>query len=139
MAFGGFNRDPADSTLVEINTTPLVDVMLVLLIIFIVAAPLMHNSIPIKLPKVAAAVESQKTPIVTISLLDDGDVYWDRERTTPIALSERLSELARNNPDVEIRLRADANIRYQQLAKIMAVVRASGVRRISFVTDPAPK
>lgn len=136
MSFGGFN-DNRSQPMAEINTTPLVDVMLVLLVIFIITAPLFNQAIPIDLPKVSANNLVEK-PLVLRVALDDQDRLFLND--VPIALAdlERRFQAAVVEPQMpELHLRADRGTRYESIARIMAAAQYAGVVRIAFVTDPS--
>jgi biopolymer transport protein ExbD len=128
MAFGRFDQD-AHQPMSEINVTPLVDVMLVLLVIFIVTTPLFTHAVRINLPQAAAQPMPQKPETVTLAIDERGLVYWNRE---PIALAELRARLAQ--PDV--RLYADKAPRYQELAQVMAAAQNAGLQKMGFITDP---
>jgi biopolymer transport protein ExbD len=128
--------------MVEINTTPLVDVMLVLLIIFLVTAPLMTQSIPLDLPQTKAQTVDDKARMIRLSLDREGRLYWD---DTPFdgegearlqALESRLLATAASERELEVRLSADRDSRYQQIAEIMAVIKRAGIVRLGFVIVP---
>ena len=138
MAFGGFQGQSEQQPMAEINTTPLVDVMLVLLIIFIITAPLLTHAIRIDLPQARSQSSPEKPQTVTVSLDARGQVFWADEAIAADALAGRLAEAARRQPQPELHLRADRDTRYQVLAEVMAQARQAGIVRIGFVTDPAP-
>ena len=138
MAFGGFQGQSEQQPMAEINTTPLVDVMLVLLIIFIITAPLLTHAIRIDLPQARSQSSPEKPQTVTVSLDARGQVFWADESIAADALAGRLAEAARRQPQPELHLRADRDTRYQVLAEVMAQARQAGIVRIGFVTDPAP-
>ena len=138
MAFGGFDdRHGPMRPMAEINTTPLVDVMLVLLVIFIITAPLLTHAVRLDLPQAAASPSTADGAPVVVSIDAGGRVYWDE---SPIdgedALSARLAEAAARTPQPELHLRADRETRYQRIAEVMAAAQRAGVSRIGFVTDP---
>jgi len=138
MAFGGFDsQDGPMRPMAEINTTPLVDVMLVLLVIFIITAPLLTHAIRLDLPQ-ASATPSPETPrTVTVSIDAQGLVHWDNEPVPdPAALAGRLAQAAAGVPQPELHLRADREVRYQRIAEVMAAAQRAGLARIGFVTDP---
>ena len=142
MAFGSNHSDGFDSgfggaaPMADINTTPLVDVMLVLLVIFIVTAPLMTQSIPVRVPKTATvAAPEPKTPPVRLALDAQDRLFWNE---TPIAQAElpaRLAAAAALTPPPEVRLAADQDTRYVRLAEVMAAIKAAGIERMGFVTQ----
>ncbi len=137
MSFGGFDQGGNDRPMSEINTTPLVDVMLVLLIIFIITAPLLTRSVAIDLPTTAGAPEPPKAETVTLSIDADGAMHWNDAPLPAEALPARLAELAASSPQSELHLRADRDTRYQTLAELMSAAREAGVTRIGFVSLPS--
>ena len=133
MAFGSFN-DGQSAPMADINTTPLVDVMLVLLIIFIVTAPLMTQAIRVDLPRTAAAPAAPLPPAIRLSLDHSGQMFWDRAPIDTAALAQRLATLAAQQPQPTVLLAADRETRYQKLAEVMTAVRAAGIERFGFET-----
>lgn len=120
----------------EINTTPLVDVMLVLLVIFIITAPLMTHAVRIDLPKASSQLLNEKPEVVSISIDHAGKIYWD---DTPINAADaklKLEAAAKQNPQPEVHIRADKDTRYQILADIMANAQTSGITKLGFVSEP---
>lgn len=136
MAFGGITDDTHDRPLVEINTTPLVDVMLVLLIIFMITAPLLTHSIRIDLPRAPASPVTEKPETVSLAIDAAGRFFWNDEPLNRAALSARMQALAQRQPQPTLHLRADRETRYQVLADVMAEAHRTGIARIAFVTDP---
>ena len=136
MSFGGFDQGGNQSPMSEINTTPLVDVMLVLLIIFIITAPLLTRSVAIDLPSTAGAPEPPRAEAVTLSIDADGAMHWNEMPLAADALPARMAELAARSPQPELHLRADRDTRYQTLAELMSAARAAGVARIGFISLP---
>ncbi|MEW6569260.1 MAG: biopolymer transporter ExbD [Pseudomonadota bacterium] len=133
MSFGGFdNRDA--QPMAEINMTPLVDVMLVLLIIFMVTMPLMTKAIPIDLPQVAQAPADEEPEAIRLSLDAAGALYWEDEMIDASTLDARLAEAAARQLQPELRLAADKDTRFQPLAEVMAAVRGAGLSKLGFVT-----
>ena len=135
MAFGTFNENANAAPMAEINTTPLVDVMLVLLVIFIITAPLFHQAVPIDLPQVSSTKLDEKPLVVTLALDSQGSVFLDGAPATREGVFERLSEIAASQP--ELHLRADRSTAYEKVADILAVAQRAGVMKIAFVTEPA--
>jgi biopolymer transport protein ExbD len=121
----------------EINMIPLIDVMLVLLIVFIVAAPLLTHAVRIDLPRADSAPASTKPDTIQLGVKADGRIYWNGEETTEAALEERMREGARHAPQPEIHIQADAATSYETLARIMALSARMGLGRIGFVSLPA--
>lgn len=135
MAFGGFDQHTSQP-MAEINTTPLVDVMLVLLIIFIVCAPLMTQTVAVNLPKAVGAATEQKPEIVNLSIAADGQLSWNGDKVADEGLTQCLTELAARQPQPELHLMADKDVRYERVAQVMALVRAAGVSKLGFVMLP---
>jgi len=119
----------------DINMTPLIDVMLVLLVIFIITAPLMVNAVKVDLPKAesAKAVAAQK--FVTLAVDKTGQVFVDDKPLTLEALAQRLAAAARQNPDTEVQLRADTAVPYGRVVEVMGVAQKAGLNRIGFVAE----
>jgi biopolymer transport protein ExbD len=138
MSFGSFQdgRGGAPQPMAEINTTPLVDVMLVLLIIFIVTAPLLTHGIRIDLPKAASSVQPEKPDTVTLAVERDGRLFWNDQAISEAELENAMREAAARTPQPELQLRADRETRYQRLAELMSMARNTGLTRLGFVTDP---
>lgn len=134
MAFGQLDRDNQPQPLHEINITPLVDVMLVLLVIFIVTAPLLTHTIKLNLPKATAQVAQNDQPRVVISLTREG-LYWDSERINHSDLESRLRATAVSSQP-SIVLRADKQVIYQEVIKVIDAVQKAGISKLSFSTDP---
>ncbi len=137
MAFGG-DFDNNDEVMSEINMTPLVDVMLVLLIIFIITVPVLTHSVDIDLPR-ASNQPNELTP-TTVQLAVDaaGEVYWNESKVTAIELTAKLTQAAGANPQPEIHLRGDRTVAYEHVVKTMAAVQSAGILKLGFVTEPAP-
>ena len=135
MAFGSFNQGGAQP-MADINTTPLVDVMLVLLIIFIVTAPLMTQSIAVTLPKVASVAADTPPQTVKLGLDADGQRFWDSEPVRAEDFAARLAAAAAQTPQPVLQLSADQATRYQHVAEVMAAARAAGIEKLGFVTVP---
>jgi biopolymer transport protein ExbD len=138
MAFssGGRNFTSDSAPMSEINVTPMVDVMLVLLVIFMVTAPLITHKIAIDLPQAAAQRNPGKPDIVTLAIDADGKLYWNDQPVTAEEWRVRVRSAALKDPQPELHLRAEKSTQYQQLAEIMADAQAAGMARIGFVTDP---
>lgn len=136
MAFGGFSEGGAGQPMAEINTTPLVDVMLVLLVIFIITAPLFHQAVPIDLPKASAAPIDEKPEVIRLAVDAEGRIFWNGEAIHRDALEPRLAAAGARQP--ELHLRADRAVRYERVAEVMAAAQRAGLAKIAFVTEPAP-
>ncbi|MDH0739245.1 MULTISPECIES: biopolymer transporter ExbD [Achromobacter] len=137
MAFGSFEGKGSGShTVSEINMVPLIDVMLVLLVIFIITAPLLAHSIKINMPQVAAEQIEEEPKTVDLAIDASGALFWDEKPVNIDDLPNRFKSIAGTKPQPEIRIRADQNTRYETLAKVMAAARRSGMSRIGFITTP---
>ena len=136
---GGRRRRRAGRPMSEINVTPMVDVMLVLLIIFMVTAPLLTHSIKINLPKATTQVNLEKPETVTLSIDGSGVLFWDNNRIDDAQLAANLASAARRNPQPELHLRAEKTTQYQRLAEVMSAAQNAGVVKIGFITEPVRK
>lgn len=121
----------------EINVTPMVDVMLVLLVIFIITAPLFTHAIKLDLPNAQSAPVPEKPETVSVSITGDGQIFWEKDEVTEDALSEKLAAAGQRKPQPELQLRADKATRYEVIAKVMAAAQTSGLTKMGFVTEPA--
>ena len=140
MAFGGFDSGAATSRVQsEINMVPLIDVMLVLLVIFIVTAPLLTHAVKVNLPQASSALNEIKPEHVAVAIDGDGAVFWNGEAIQRSALKTRLNELGRTAPETELHLRADKHTQYQTLAEVMADAANAGVKKIGFVSEPSKR
>jgi biopolymer transport protein ExbD len=137
MAFGAFNHHRNPGPMADINVTPMVDVMLVLLVIFILAAPMFTGSVQLELPK-AQAPAAQTAPAATVTLSIDGKgkIFWNNDPVDQAALDARFVDAARLNPQPELQLRADKDTRYEVVAQVMAAAQSNGLTKLGFVTDP---
>jgi biopolymer transport protein ExbD len=136
MSFGGFDSGNRTAPMAEINTTPLVDVMLVLLIIFIITAPLLTHAVRIDLPEASSTPNSEKPETVTLAIDADGKLFWNDQPIAEGDLEPRLAEAVARNPQPELHLRADKNTRYEKLAQVMAAAQHGGITKMDFVTVP---
>ena len=134
MAFG--TQDDADEVMNEINMTPLVDVMLVLLIIFIITVPVMKHSVNVDLPKAQNLPEETKPKTVRLTVDADGKYHWNEFAITDEDLVRQLEAEAAKEPQPDLHIRGDKNVRYERVAQAMAAAQRAGVRKIGFVTDP---
>lgn len=136
MAFGRLERTPTDPPLSDINVTPLVDVMLVLVVIFILAAPLLASTIRLDLPSALGARPGVPSSALVVVLDRSGQVFVQDQPVPESQLSQRLRQEAAQRPDVEIHLRADAAVPYGRVAEVIGLAQAAGLQRIGFVVEP---
>ena len=135
MAFG--TQDDADDVMNEINMTPLVDVMLVLLIVFIITVPVLKHSVNVDLPRASNQPEVTKPETVRLSIDADGQYHWNETVIADAELATRLQAEARKDPQPDLHIQGDKEVRYERVAQAMAAAQRAGVRKIGFVTDPA--
>lgn len=136
MAFGGLTNDSGDGDNAEINMIPLIDVMLVLLVIFIITAPLMTHAVKVDLPVAASQPNEVKPETINLSIKADGSVYWNAEPVDAAAWQARMDAAARQTPQPEVHIRADGDLAYKHVAQIMADAAKAGLGKLGFVTDP---
>lgn len=123
----------------EINTTPLVDVMLVLLVIFIITAPLLTHAVKIDLPQASSQPLPEKPELVSVSIDAAGKYYWNNQPLTQAELKAKLGIAAKQVPQPELNIRADKETRYQLLASLMADINNAGITKLGFVSEPVSK
>lgn len=138
MAQGSFNRYRGKLPMADMNVVPLVDVMLVLLVIFIVTAPLLTHSVKIDLPKASSSVNITKPEHIELGIRESGELFWNGESVMLDTLPQRLAAEANKAPPPEMHIRADRYVHYETVAKVMALAAKAGIVRIGFVSDPAP-
>ena len=136
MAFG--TQDDTDEVMNEINMTPFVDVMLVLLIIFILTVPVMKHAVKVDLPRASSQREDAKPETVRLSVQADGTYYWNESKVTDEALPGLLRTEAAKNPQPDLHIRGDKAVRYERVAQAMAAAQQAGLRKIGFITEPKP-
>lgn len=135
MAFG--NGLDADEDMVsEINITPLVDVMLVLLIIFIITVPVLTHSVRLDLPRADNAPDLVRPESVTLSITADGTIHWNEEAISAAALESRLLASAGRQPQPEVFIRGDREVAYENVVRVMAAVQRAEILKLAFVTEP---
>jgi len=140
MPFGGFERHGATpQRMSEINVTPLVDVMLVLLVIFIITAPLLTHGIRLDLPNEAAPAAPPEVSTIRLSIDGSGQVYWDAEPVADEVLRARLEKSGGEAAAPEVHLRADKETRYERIAFVLAAAQQAGLTKIGFITEPASR
>ncbi|HNO75607.1 ExbD/TolR family protein [Nitrosomonas mobilis] len=137
MAFGDSTRYQGKGAMSEINVVPLVDVMLVLLIIFIITAPLLTHSVKVDLPKASSTPNLTEPEHIEFAIHADGNFFWSGEPVTLDALSARFAQTVAESPDTELHIRADRDAHYELVAKVMSAAAQAGISRIGFVTDPS--
>lgn len=135
MAMGSLS-DSDDDFNPEINTTPLVDVMLVLLIIFIMTIPVMNHAIKIDLPRASDQPDAVKPQNIDLSIDAQGKIYWNTEVIDMNQLNLRIAAEAKKQPQPELHLRAERTTQYEKVAQVMAAAQTGGLSKIGFVTEP---
>ena len=134
MAFG--TQDDTDEVMNEINMTPLVDVMLVLLIIFIITVPVMKHAVHIDLPQASNVPQDVKPQTTRLSVDAVGSYYWNENRVEDALLSGMLKAASQTLPQSQLHIRADKAVRYERVAQVIAAAQQAGVRGIGFITEP---
>ena len=134
MAFG--TQDDTDDVMNEINMTPLVDVMLVLLIIFIITVPVMKHAVNIDLPRATNEAQETKPETVRLTVDAQGSYYINEAPVADQELAPRFQAAAAQNPQPELHIRGDKAVRYERVAQAMAAAQVSGLRKIGFITEP---
>ena len=135
MAFG--TQDDADEVMNEINMTPLVDVMLVLLIIFIITVPVMKHAVNVDLPRAVNQPELITPETIRLSVAADGEYFWNGAPIDDSTLAISLQTEAAKEPQPELHINGDKAVRYERVAQAMAAAQRAGVRKIGFITEPA--
>jgi biopolymer transport protein ExbD len=136
MAFGNLEGGSNKQPMAEINTTPLVDVMLVLLVIFIITAPLFTHAIKLELPNAIAPAAPEKPETITLAIDPLGKLFWNNQAVSnDIELKQKLGQAALKSPIPDLQLRADKETKYQRLAEVMSAAQQAGISKIGFVTD----
>ena len=141
MAFGRLERNPGSRPMADINMTPLIDVMLVLLVIFMITAPLMTTSLKLDLPKTEGARPSDAPLFIAVAINEQGQMFVGDEAVTAEQLLQRARDAARRDPLTEVQLRADSRVPYGRVAELIGLVQDAGLSRVGFVTEagtPAP-
>ncbi|WP_426148506.1 ExbD/TolR family protein [Polaromonas sp. DSR2-3-2] len=138
MSFGRLERTPASPPMSDINVTPLVDVMLVLVVIFIITAPLLASAIRLDLPRTDAAKALSTPRFVTLVVDKTGQAFLDDQPQPLDELARQLAQTARQHPDTEVQLRADEAVPYGKVVEVMGVAQKAGLSRIGFVAEPSP-
>jgi biopolymer transport protein ExbD len=136
MAFGGFSKGSDPAPMAEINMIPLIDVMLVLLVIFIITAPLLTHAVKVDLPKASSAANVTRPDYVQLAIDAGGIVFWNGEVLDRSGWRSRMDAAAAQRPQPEVHIRADGAVAYQRVAEVMSDAAKAGLTRIGFVTDP---
>jgi biopolymer transport protein ExbD len=138
MQLGSSDQD--DELVSYINTTPLVDVMLVLLIIFLITIPVVRNSIAVQLPKESNEARESRPENIEVSVAADGSIYWnDLKMTNNAQLVERLKAISLKKPQPEVHIRGDKTANYEGVGRIVYACQQAGIAKIGFVTEPAAR
>jgi biopolymer transport protein ExbD len=132
----GFVTDDHDEVLGEINMIPFIDVMLVLLIIFIITVPVMKHAVNVELPKATNEKEVLKPETVRLSVKADGSYWIDDQPVSDDAMNARLKADAAKQPQPDLHIRGDKDVRYERVAQAMAAAQQAGLRKIGFITEP---
>jgi biopolymer transport protein ExbD len=136
MAIG--TQQDSDDMMSEINMIPFIDVMLVLLIIFIITVPVIKHAVNIELPQASMEKVLDKPENIRLSVDADGAYFWNDQRVDDADFANRLTAAAAQEPQPELHIRGDKAVRYERVAQAMAAAQRSGVRKIGFITEPAP-
>ena len=128
-----------DQLVASINTTPLVDVMLVLLIIFLITIPVVTHTVPVSLPKEASIPMQTKPENISLSVDKDGGVFWNQEALDALGLQDHLRTAAQQTPQPEVHIRGDLGVRYEFVGKVIAACQKAGIAKVGFITEPPPR
>ncbi len=139
MAFGRLERSTGPQPMSDINMTPLIDVMLVLLVIFMITAPLMSSALRLDLPRAEGAQPSDAPQAIELGIDAQGRLFVAGAEVDEATLRTRVIEAARLNPATEVQLRADRNVPYGRVAELIGLVQKGGLSRVGFVTEPTPR
>ena len=140
MAFGHLDSDSSsssgDDVMNEINMTPMVDIMLVLLIIFIITVPVLKHAVNVDLPRATNTPQTAKPETVTLSVDADGAYFLNQTQVSDTELADQLKQTAGQNPQPDLHIRGDKAVRYERVAQAMAAAQQAGVKKIGFITEP---
>jgi biopolymer transport protein ExbD len=137
MAFASFDRKSSQQPMAEINMVPLIDVVLVLLVIFIVTAPLLTNAVKLDLPKATSTADIQKPEKIEFAIDATGALFWNGERLSREDAARRFTEAGQKRPQPEVFLRADQSVAYRYVAEMLADASKAGLSKVAFVSEPA--
>lgn len=138
MAFSRFDSPEEGQIMSEINMTPLVDVMLVLLIVFIITVPVLNHAVQVALPQASAQPEPARPDTIQLGVDAAGALFWNDQPLPVAELGPRLQETATRKPQPLVQLRADKAVRYEVVAQTLAAAQRAGIEKIGFATDPRP-
>ena len=138
MAMNWQSEEDSSEVISTINTTPLVDVMLVLLIIFLITIPVVTHTVPVALPKESSVPTQTKPENVSLSVDHDGQVFWNQDKVDARQLEERLQKAALIEPQPEIHIRGDEGVRYEFVGRVIAACQKARIAKVGFITEPAP-
>jgi biopolymer transport protein ExbD len=138
MAFASLDSSDDDAPLAEINMVPLIDVMLVLLIIFMVTAPLLTHAVKVDLPKASSSANLTKPDNVQLAIDAGNQIFWNGEPVDAAQLGDRLKAAGAQQPQPELHIRAERTATYEKVAQVMSEAARNGLTRIGFITDPSP-
>lgn len=138
MTVGGGDGDE-DAVIAAINTTPLVDVMLVLLIIFLITIPVVTHTVPVELPREVNQPTVTKPENILISVDREGEVFWNQQHIENEPLVARLKEMSVHEPQPEVHIRGDMEARYEAVGRVVVACQRAGIRKIGFITEPPPR
>ncbi len=136
MAFGGLSENRSSRPVAEINMIPLIDVMLVLLVIFMVTAPLLTHAVKVNLPKASSTVNVSQRDSIHLSIDRQGRVFWNGEAVVESDWRARMRQAADRDPQPELHINADGDIAYRRVMEVMSDAARAGLTRIGFVSDP---
>ncbi len=136
MAMGSLSDKSDEDFNPEINTTPLVDVMLVLLIIFIITIPVINHSVKLDLPRATTQPNDVKPETVNLTIDGNGKLYWNNHEISDDELAQKIARAAQSDPQPEMHLRAERTTQYEKVAQVMAAAQNGGLTKIGFVTEP---
>jgi len=137
VAFGSFDSGRRSAPMADINVIPLVDIMLVLLVIFIITAPLLTHSVKIDLPKAASAPDESRNPDIQFAIDGAGQLYWNSEKIDHAQMLSRFKAAGASDKSPELHLRIDRTVQYETVADVMSEASKAGVAKVGFVTDPS--
>ena len=140
-SYAAMNAPPPEDderAMSEINTTPLVDVMLVLLIVFMITIPVITHTVPLELPRVRNLATQTKPENVNIAINKDGQIFWNLSLVDTAQLLERLKSAAVQKPQPEVHVRADQQTRYEKVGTVILTAQRAGIQKVGFITEPGP-